>query len=174
MGLLTPTPYAALADVFNRAIPQAAVTALTTQQQQACLDASNAEADALLRARFQLPLTSWDNILVQHICAKAALRMLIVRGFNPDDGDDDIVQKAAKEASDWYKGVADGLITPNVVDSSVGISGDSGSRFANQVTVTGGVPSPNNASLSLGYGPPNTTVDPVGFVTVGSPTLRGY
>lgn len=174
MGVLTPTPYATLADVYNLGLPQGALSQVSTPQQQAALNSACAEADSYLTARFKLPLTSWDAILVQHVCCRAAYTMLVARGYNPDDGADKNIFDRSKQALDWYKGVADGVITPNVVDSTTGIPGDMGSRFANQPVVSPGIPSPSNATLSLGYGPPTTTQNPTGFVTVGSPNLRGY
>jgi phage gp36-like protein len=172
LAIIAPTAYATLADVYNLGVPQAAVAQITTAQQQAALDAANAEADGYLAGRFRLPLTSWSMDLKLHVCARAAYTMLVVRGYNPDDEADVNVLSRANQALKWLKSIQDGNTTPNVVDSST-ISGDTGSPFASQVSVsTSGVPSPN--SLSLGVGPPSVTVQPAGFVTVGSPNLRGY
>jgi phage gp36-like protein len=173
-GVLTPTPYAVLADVYNLGVPQAAVATVSTPQQQEALDAANAEADMYFRAVFQLPLTSWDRIVQKMVCARAAWTILTVRGYSPDDGADKNIQDAAKEALEQLQGIADGKWRPNVVDSTAGMSGDTGSRFANQATIAPAVPPSSNTTLSLGYGAPSVTQTPSGILTVGSPNLRGY
>lgn len=167
------TAYAVLADVYNLGVPQAAVASVATLTQQAALDAANAEVDGYLAGRFKLPLSVWGADLKMHVCARAAFTILTVRGYNPEDGADKAIEDRSKAAEKWLKGIADGDITPNVTDSSTVGSNDSGTPFAYQMTVSQG-PSPNPSQLSLGSGPPSITETAAGFVTVGSPKVRGW
>lgn len=168
------TAYASLADVYNLGVPQAAVASVTVPTQQAAVDAANDEADSYLAGRFKLPLTAWGASLKLHVSARAAYTILVVRGYNPDDDADKNIMSRADQALKWLVQIAKGEVTPNVTDSSTVGQGDSGGAFASQVTVsTSGAQ--NGTSLSLGSGAPNSvTTTNAGFITVGSPVLRGW
>ena len=166
--------YATLADVYNLGVPAGAVSAVAVATQQAALDAANAEADSYLSGRFKLPITVWGMDIRLHVCARAAYTMLVVRGYNPDDGSDKNVLDRATQALTWLKAISAGDITPNVTDSSVVGGGDSGGAFATQVTVSTSA-SQNGTTLSLGSGSPSAvTTTNAGFLSVGSPALRGW
>lgn len=168
------TAYAVLNDVYNLGVPQAAVTALSTAQQQAALDAANDEADSYLGGRFRLPLTAWGTSLKLHVCARAAYTMLVVRGYNPDDDADKEIFNRSEQARKWFELIAKGEVTPVVTDSSVMAATDSGGPFAQQMTVSTTLAANPATQLSIGGGPPSVTETAVGFVTVGQPNVRGW
>jgi phage gp36-like protein len=153
VALLAPTPYAVLADVFNSGMQQAAVGSVTTQQQQASLDAANSKIDSYIGAKFHLPLVSWGADLNAAAVSLAAFAIIAFRGFDPEDPGDKVFADRKDNTIKWLEAIADGKVTPVVVDSSPGGKGGAGadpftsqarSQFSTtqaqldgQVTVTG-------------------------------------
>lgn len=72
--------------------------------------------DGYLRQQFKLPLSTWGSDLVQAVCQVAAYRVVCLRGFNPEvDGH---YKDSFDSAQRWLERVAQGLISPDVVDAS--------------------------------------------------------
>jgi phage gp36-like protein len=82
------------------------------------LDAASDWLDGYLARQFTLPLTAWDLTVRDACAAWAALKVLTVRGFDPEQGKDKAVVDAAKRAETWAEHVAQGRVLPNVTDSS--------------------------------------------------------
>lgn len=82
------------------------------------LDAASDWIDGYLRRRYTLPLTAWKLDLRDACAAHAALKILTVRGFDPEDPADKAVVKASADATTWADNVAKGWIDPGVTDSS--------------------------------------------------------
>jgi len=170
MGLLTPTPYAALADLTASGITSAAIGSVTQQQQQAQLDAANAKIDSYIGAKFTLPLVSWGPDLRDAAVAIAAFGIIAFRGFDPEDEGDKVFADRKKEAIAWLEQVAKGEVTPVVADSTPsGTGGRGGNPFTAQAR-TG-----TNTSQPTLDGQVTINEDPQsGVVVVGRPTLRGW
>lgn len=82
------------------------------------LDAASDWLDSYLARRYTLPLAAWDSAVTGAAAAHAALAVLTARGFDPDVGADKAVLLASREASAWAELVAQGRVTPRVVDAS--------------------------------------------------------
>lgn len=117
--------YATRTHLAQFAIRAAALTGIATGDQDAALEAASDLADSYLRARFTLPLSSWQDDLRRAVCNVAAYDLLSARGYNPDAGADSNVRQRYEDAVRWLEGVAAGRVTPAVTDS--GSSGSSGS-----------------------------------------------
>jgi phage gp36-like protein len=111
--------YATRADLTST-VAAAALTHPSTgpTQQDAKLLAASEEIDGYLRDQYQLPLTSWGSDVVQRTCDIAAYRLVCLRGFNPDA--DGLYLTNYEKALAWLKLVAEGKVSPDVVDSSTG------------------------------------------------------
>lgn len=112
-------PYATRADLVS-AIAAGALTHPSTGPavQDAKLLQASEEIDGYLRDQYTLPLKSWGNDLVQRACDIAAYRLVCVRGFNPER--DGLYLENYTAATKWLTLVAQGKVSPDVVDSSSG------------------------------------------------------
>lgn len=72
--------------------------------------------DGYLRDQFKLPLVEWGSDVVQACCDIAAYRLVCLRGFNPET--DGMYQDNFRMQTDWLKQVANGVVSPDVVDAS--------------------------------------------------------
>src|SRR4051812_24637359 len=116
--------YATVADLTNYGVMSAKTFGdLTGPQLQAAIDAANDTADSYLAARFKLPLTSWGKALTQKVVAIARFELLTQRGFAPEGDHAAAIVEAKKDAIRWFEGIADGTITPQVVDQTNGKPG---------------------------------------------------
>lgn len=84
-------------------------------QDTALLDASEL-ADGYLRQQFKLPLASWGRDLTQKVCHLAAYNLICLRGVNPEE--DGSYKDNYDSAVRWLERVAQGLVSPDVVDAS--------------------------------------------------------
>lgn len=142
--------YATTTDLYNLALPAAALpTYIGSVMQQSMLDTCSDIVDSYIGARFRLPLTTPTASVKYAVCALAAYKLLLIRGYNPEVGKDEAIKSAHDEQIKWLEGVADGSINPPSLDSSPG--GVIGGPFTAQVTV-----------------------DDSGAVSVAAPTLRGW
>jgi phage gp36-like protein len=82
------------------------------------LDAASDWLDGYLAKQFTLPLLTWDMAVRDAPAARAALKILTVRGFDPDNPSDKAVVTAARDAETWADRVATGRIVPTVTDSA--------------------------------------------------------
>jgi phage gp36-like protein len=127
--------YATLTDLTTLGVPSAALSGVSTVEQQRALDAASTLADGYLRAKFTLPISIPSIDLVEAVCKVAAYSLLSVRGYNPETGSDPNVRDRYKDAIAWLKGVAEGSITPALTDSSPG--GVLGGPFVLQAQLSG-------------------------------------
>jgi phage gp36-like protein len=111
--------YATRADLAN-VVAAAALAHPSTgpAAQDAKLLAASEEIDGYLRNQYVLPLTKWGSDLVQRCCEIAAYRLMVLRGFNPEV--DGLYLTNYEQAVSWLKRVADGHVSPDVIDSSPG------------------------------------------------------
>lgn len=77
------------------------------------LAAASAEADGYLRARYDLPLSTWGLDLTRSVCALAAESVLAVLGYNPE-GPEALVPRRARDARRWLEGVRAGTTDPGI------------------------------------------------------------
>lgn len=110
--------YATRDDLARLGLPQAVISAIPLTDQDAALEAASDLADSYLRARYTLPLLSWQDDLRRAVCHIAAYDLLVRRGFNPT-GADEQVRLRYEDAIRWLERVAQGLLSPDIVDSSV-------------------------------------------------------
>ena len=111
--------YADVTDLARLGLRQLATAGLSPDDLNAALLAASELADGYLRAQYQLPLVSWGSDLRRHVAMIAAWDILSAqRGFNPDSPGDQIWIARYQQAMQWFKDVANGLISPNIVDST--------------------------------------------------------
>jgi phage gp36-like protein len=122
--------YATRAQLVQFSVPSAALTGISTPDQDAALQAASRVADSYLVKRWQLPLQTtptegWGDDLRQAVCDIAAYRLLKRRGFNPEQGDDASLRMSYEDAVKWLENVAKGSVTPiDLVDSNPSAAGD--------------------------------------------------
>lgn len=80
--------YASIADLVKYGAPATAFASLTTDQKQSALDAAADLVDGFLRARYPLPLLSWDLSITRNTAIIATYDLLVTRGYNPAAGAD--------------------------------------------------------------------------------------
>lgn len=170
MALLTPTPYASLADLTTSGLSASALGTVTTAQQQAFIDAANAKIDSYIGAKFTLPLTSWGADLRDASVAIAAFSLIAFRGFDPEDPGDVVFQNRKDEALAWLKLISKGEVTPLVADSAAGGKGGAGGNpFTSQARTT------YSTTQAVLDGQVTINSDPqAGQVIIGRPALRGW
>lgn len=93
--------YGTIADLYTHGAPERTFGQLTTDQKNAALVAASAEVDTYLRARYDLPLVSWDTSITQATCRIAAYNLLAVRGVNPANGSDDSAFVRYNASIEW-------------------------------------------------------------------------
>lgn len=96
--------YATQADLLNVGFPSSALGTLTTPQVTAALENASEYADGYFRARWgsdSVPLVEWDSAVTDAVCKIAALRLLRVRGYNPQSSADQRFLEGAREAEAW-------------------------------------------------------------------------
>lgn len=89
-----------------------------TAAQDAALLTNSELADSYLRQQFTLPLVAWGADLKKHVVWMAAYDLMCLRGFNPNNVGDVVFLDRYKMALDWFKLVANGVVSPDVTDSS--------------------------------------------------------
>lgn len=109
--------YATRDDLARLGLPPAVLSAIPVADQDAALEAASDLADSYLRVRYTLPLLSWQDDLRRAVCHIAAYDLLVRRGFNPT-GADEQVRLRYEDAIRWLERVAQGLLSPAIVDSS--------------------------------------------------------
>src|SRR5690606_40886273 len=61
---------------------------------------------------------AWGDELTRRVCDVAAFLLLKHRGFNPESGTDQVVEKAYDDAMAWFRRVGDGKSRPSgIIDS---------------------------------------------------------
>src|SRR5687768_909498 len=109
------------AEIADLTVPAAALSSISTPDQNDFLLKASVFADSYLASRFELPLVTWGSDLKDAVAAIATFRLLMKRGFSPEAGDNKTYQDQYKDAVSWLKDVGSGKATPvDVVDSSAG------------------------------------------------------
>jgi phage gp36-like protein len=111
--------YADPSHLVQFGLPAATLTGLSTEDQEAALEAASDYIDSYLAQRFTLPLTDWQDDLRRATCHVAGWDILARRGFNPDRPIDGVVRKRYEDTIRWLEKVARGELGPvGVVDST--------------------------------------------------------
>lgn len=100
--------YATRTDLTRLGIRAGALTGVSTDEQDAALEAASDLADSYMRSRYALPLTGYGDDLKRAVCAVAAWDLLSTRGFAPQGGADEAVQTRYESAIGWLKDVSAG------------------------------------------------------------------
>lgn len=117
------TPYVLYTQLSQYIPPQVLNLATVTQQQQACLDATE-EADSYIRGRFALPLLAWGNDLTRYT-AYIAIYLLMsgpigwaATSGNPDSNVTTNYYRAVgwpdRPGTGWFPGIQRQAIHPDV------------------------------------------------------------
>ena len=85
----------------------------------AVLDARYQFAMGYFAAHFDLPLVTLDVTTKMCVCQLADYDLMSYRGYNPE-GIDLVIRQRYEDWIAWLKLVAEGKVTPQVVDSSAG------------------------------------------------------
>lgn len=80
--------YASLADLYKHGAPVRVFGQLDDATKTAGLVSASAKVATFLRARYVLPLLTWDDSIVEATCKIATYDLLSVRGYNPAAGAD--------------------------------------------------------------------------------------
>lgn len=75
-------------------------------------------ADSYFRKRFTLPMVTVGSDVKRQVAAIAAYDAIAHRGYRPDSGNDPAIETRYEKAIEWFESVANGLVEPNVVDST--------------------------------------------------------
>ena len=102
------TAYAARTDLTRFGISEKALTNVSTETQDAALEAASRVADSYLRSRYALPLAGYGDDLKRAVCAIAAWDLLSTRGYDPHRGSDEAVRMRADDAKGWLKDISAG------------------------------------------------------------------
>ena len=108
--------YATETNLADYGLPSTALTSLTTAQKNAFLTQASATIDTYLRAHHTLPISgevgppnTYPGELVEACVAIAAWRILVFRGFNPDQFDE-VYRTRYEDAMAWLRDAAKGLV----------------------------------------------------------------
>jgi len=107
--------YATRTQLIQLGLPSAALTDVSTADQDEALDGASGIADGYLRKRYTLPLATYGMDLTTHVCSIAAWIILKTRGFNPEDPADVAIRMGYEDAIAWLVSVAEGDIDPQDV-----------------------------------------------------------
>lgn len=110
--------YATTADRAKYGIKASAFASFTSDEIQDVLDACSDVADTYLGAVFVLPLGSWSLALTSMVCHLADYDLMSRRGFNPEDGNHQIIVQRKEQAIRWLESVRDGKSILQATDSS--------------------------------------------------------
>jgi phage gp36-like protein len=113
--------YATQDDLFRLGLPEGALRGVSPATIEEALEAASRLADSYLRARYALPLSSWDESLTRAVAAIAAYDLMAVRGYDPARGADEVLRLRYEDAIRWLERVAAGGVSPEVRDSSIDV-----------------------------------------------------
>jgi phage gp36-like protein len=104
--------YALPSDLMRFGLPARALESVPmTAIVDACFAASE-EAAGYLGSAYSLPLASWGVDLRMHVAKMAAYNLMSIRGYDPDSGQDRLLQVGRDQAVTWLNRVADGKLRP--------------------------------------------------------------
>lgn len=111
--------YATRDELARGGLRAAALSGVSTADQDAALVAASGEADGYLAKRYLLPLVAWGDDLRRRVVHIATYDLLATRGYAPASGVDPLVAKRHDDAIFWLRDVAKGVVEPQgIVDSS--------------------------------------------------------
>lgn len=110
--------YITQAELEDLALPPGALGALGSPAIEAIIARASKEADGCLRARYTLPLVTWDDDLKGWVSDLAAFLVLKKVGTNPESDDYKVFKTASDEAYKKLERVAQRLLHPNIQDSA--------------------------------------------------------
>ena len=110
--------YATRDDLFRLGLPEGALRGVPPATIEDALEAASRLADSYLRARYALPLSSWDEALTRAVAIIAAYDLMAVRGYDPARGADEVLRLRYEDAIRWLERVAAGAVSPEVQDST--------------------------------------------------------
>lgn len=110
--------YAERTHITQFSLPSAALSGISTGDQDAALDAASQVADSYLGAKFQLPLKTWGDDLRRAVCDVAAWMLIKRRGFSPQAADGGMIREAYDDGLRWLEQVAVGKVVPSGVTDS--------------------------------------------------------
>lgn len=109
------TIYASVSDLYVYGAPEKAFGQLTLAMKEAALASASSVVDSFYRARFALPLVTWDLPTTEATCRIAAFNLLNIRGYNPAAGSDENILERYKQALAWLEKVQKQQAHPDVV-----------------------------------------------------------
>ena len=110
--------YAQVSDLTDLGISREALARLDDDQKRGALQSASDEIDMALRSKFVMPLMSWGADIKQLCVDIAVWRLMRARGYNPESGADQTIRMAYEDATSKLTKIANGTLTPNVVDST--------------------------------------------------------
>jgi phage gp36-like protein len=78
------TAYALRSDLTTMGLPSAALTGVSTADQDSALEAASRLLDSYLSPKWGVPVPSPNAALKMHTCAVASYLILSVRGYSPE------------------------------------------------------------------------------------------
>lgn len=102
--------YATTTELAQFAMGSVALTGISTNDQDAALQAASDEADGYLKARYAVPVTVYGKDLRDHVCAMAQYRLLVRKTFSPD-GSKTAIRQLYEDAIAWLTKISKGVIT---------------------------------------------------------------
>lgn len=110
--------YITLAELEDLALPPGAQAALDAGVIEAIIARASKDADVFLRARYTLPLLTWDEELKGWVADIAAFYCLKKIGTNPETDDYKVFKAERDLALGNLKLVAQRLLHPSIQDSA--------------------------------------------------------
>ena len=111
--------YATTADLQTAGLPPGVLSSVDTFTQELALERASAQADGALRTQYRLPIVApYDPALVDAVVQIAVWRLMMRRGFSPQQGSDTTFRIGYEDAMEFLRRVANGTIRIAVVQST--------------------------------------------------------
>lgn len=112
------TPLITDAELLAMGIASNALGAIPSAERDAARGIASSFALSYLQKRFVLPLLSWSDDVKRATAHVCSYDLLTFRGFNPNLGADDSLEKRYANAVQWLRDVARGIVEPEAVVGS--------------------------------------------------------
>lgn len=111
--------YATTADLETAGLPPGVLSSVDTAVQELALEKSSRFADKYLRTQYRLPISApYDPALVDIVVRLAVWRLMVRRGFSPQQGSDTAFRIGYEDAVAELVGIANGQQRLDVVQST--------------------------------------------------------
>jgi phage gp36-like protein len=101
------------------ALAPGALDGIEDEVLQRFLDAASRKAESLgLRARYKLPLLTWDDDLEQQVCSLAVWPVMTYAGYNPEAGQNNQYRAITEGAEQWFRDLGARRVHPAITDST--------------------------------------------------------